>query len=297
LATLFIASMPEDQERASELRTALVRDGAGVVWGPDRPPGEDALEWTRRRIAEAHVVVVLWSRHALASPTIRHQADLARRQHKLLSARLEPGLDLGPSAGSPVDLTDWPRPQHKGYARIRQRLAERVRASASAPATATPVARSQPVVLAMAGLWMLGTIAIAAVILLGTPRDVEESPPPAPEGFAPQVSVTFTDKRWVGEWPPEQWAETVQAELRERLGSAWSEEGQPVDVDIEVGDLVAGRRPVTAAADECREFSVLVRSLDALDSSNNEIEHGAAAVQVARQVAFCLRNQVRTRVD
>ncbi|MBU6373184.1 MAG: TIR domain-containing protein [Alphaproteobacteria bacterium] len=130
MADIVLAYAPQDGAAGAAVGEALAAAGFDVRADP--PPS--ARSRLAKRAAEAHAVVVLWSRHAAASPSVLRQAAQARQAGKLVGARLgkvtPPPLGRGAPA---VDLS-----AHDGL--------DDLLAALRPPATPTPVVAAPLVV-------------------------------------------------------------------------------------------------------------------------------------------------------
>ena len=85
MADIVLTFAREDQAAGDAVGAALTAAGFDVV--ADTPPS--ARSWLAKRAEQSRAVVVLWSRHASASPSVLRQAAQARQVGKLVSARLD----------------------------------------------------------------------------------------------------------------------------------------------------------------------------------------------------------------
>lgn len=102
MADIVLAYAPQDGAAGAAVGEALAAAGFDVVADP--PPS--ARSRLAKRAADAHAVVVLWSRHATASPSVLRQAAQARQAGKLIGACLGKMTPPPLSRGAPaVDLS------------------------------------------------------------------------------------------------------------------------------------------------------------------------------------------------
>ena len=136
---VFLSYNREDLRAATRLVERLRATGLGVWWDADIPPDAPWEATIEQALAEARVVLVCWSRAAVASDNVRSEARWAREQGRLMQAFVEPcspPLFFGERQG--VDLSDWSGdPADPRFARlvtaIRSRLGEAASAAARPP--------------------------------------------------------------------------------------------------------------------------------------------------------------------
>lgn len=132
MADIVLAFAPQDGAAGAAVGEALAAAGFDVVADP--PPS--ARSRLAKRAADSHAVVVLWSRHAAASPSVLRQAAQARQAGKLIGACLGKVTPPPLSRGAPaVDLS-----AHDGLDDLLAALAPPAPSSA-APAVATAAAK------------------------------------------------------------------------------------------------------------------------------------------------------------
>jgi TIR domain len=91
---LFLSYASDDRERVAPFVDALQRAGLDVWWDRLLNGGTRFADEIELRLSAAQLVVVCWSRHAIASDWVRDEADWARQHGKLYSLRLDADLDL-----------------------------------------------------------------------------------------------------------------------------------------------------------------------------------------------------------
>ena len=109
MSHIFLSYASDDRERVRPLAEALSRRGWSVWWDRTIPPGKTWREVIGAGLAEAHCVVVIWSRRSIKSSWVIEEADEARRRRiPLVPARTE---DVKPPLGfgnlQAADLFDW----------------------------------------------------------------------------------------------------------------------------------------------------------------------------------------------
>ena len=68
----FISYAREDRDRAAKLAVALEARGWSVWWDPKIQAGQSFDEIIERELAAADCVVVLWSKHSIASEWVKN---------------------------------------------------------------------------------------------------------------------------------------------------------------------------------------------------------------------------------
>lgn len=93
MTEIFLSYASADRGKAIAVERALSTAGHSVFWDQETPPGRDWDSWIREKLANAKVVVVLWSKASVASANVRHEAMIARNAGQLIPVlieRLEP---------------------------------------------------------------------------------------------------------------------------------------------------------------------------------------------------------------
>ena len=105
---VFISYAREDRERAQWVATGLLAAGQTVWWDRQLAGGQDFGDEIAQRLAEARLVLVLWSGASVASNFVRDESSRARDAGKLLPVRIEDvPLPLGFGTLHTLDLLDW----------------------------------------------------------------------------------------------------------------------------------------------------------------------------------------------
>jgi hypothetical protein len=106
--SVFISYKRENQDAVQRLVEALRDAGLKVWWDQDIAPDAPWEATIEAELEKAKVVVVCWSRAAVASENVKAEARRARNQGKLIQTYVEPcdpPLFFGERQG--VDLSDW----------------------------------------------------------------------------------------------------------------------------------------------------------------------------------------------
>ena len=105
---VFLSYKREDLKAASRLVQALRAAGLDVWWDADIPPDAPWEATIEAALADAKVVLVCWSKAAVASDNVRSEARWARDQGRLIQLFVEqcnPPLFFGERQG--IDLSVW----------------------------------------------------------------------------------------------------------------------------------------------------------------------------------------------
>jgi hypothetical protein len=89
VADLFLSYAREDVECAEALARALKARGWDVWWDRRILPGQTFADVIERELAQAGCVIVLWSRHSIASRWVKTEAEEAAEQNRLVPVRIE----------------------------------------------------------------------------------------------------------------------------------------------------------------------------------------------------------------
>ena len=84
MADVFISYAAEDRRLGAELAAQLARRGFSVWWDYELLGGERFREVIGRELEAARCAAVIWTPRSVASPFVQDEADLARRQDKLI---------------------------------------------------------------------------------------------------------------------------------------------------------------------------------------------------------------------
>jgi hypothetical protein len=108
MSDIFISYAHEDRSRAQTLAQTLEDRGWSIFWDRTIPIGKTWRETIGRELAEAHCVIVLWSKTSIESDWVAEEADDAKRRRLLVPVLIN---DLQPPLGfrsiQTADLVDW----------------------------------------------------------------------------------------------------------------------------------------------------------------------------------------------
>ena len=159
---VFISYASEDRDRADKLARALGAAGWSVWWDRKIITGQTFDQAIERELESAKSVVVLWSKHSIASEWVKNEAAVAAERGVLLPAVIDsvkPPLEF--RRKQTAELIDWDgESSHSGF----QALCEGVAASIGS----VPLRRSIPRQRQnwqWSPRWTLAAIAIFAVAL------------------------------------------------------------------------------------------------------------------------------------
>jgi type VI secretion system protein ImpL len=86
---IFLSYAREDEAHAHELATALGQRGFSVFWDREVPPGATWHSHIGEALANAKCVVVVWSRHSIASDWVLEEASEGKRRKVLVPVLFE----------------------------------------------------------------------------------------------------------------------------------------------------------------------------------------------------------------
>jgi hypothetical protein len=135
MSQIFLSYAREDRQKAELLADVLSRRGWSVWWDRAILPGRSFEDDIERQVQEARVIVVLWSRAAVASEWVRNEAAEGRKRGILVPARLDDAtIPLSFRGVQTADLLGWDG--DAGHAELRQliRAVEGLLASGSVDA-------------------------------------------------------------------------------------------------------------------------------------------------------------------
>jgi hypothetical protein len=222
LADVFLSYSSKDRKAAERVERALSGHGIEVFWDQETPPGVDWDTWIRDKLANAKVVVVLWSKDSIASPNVRHEAIVARDVGKLVPAMIEtlsPGdFPMGLYLVQGVQLQDWRDAQSAGMERlvaeVRARLGRETGGTAPPkPARIATATHPSRVSLMLVGLVLAAVLGLVGWLVLkpdwpeepaGVPETTMAKPtsePSCPDGAVPSQSECASGVRSISSAP------------------------------------------------------------------------------------------------
>ncbi|MFZ1109035.1 MAG: tetratricopeptide repeat protein [Rhodomicrobium sp.] len=89
MADIFISYARADRDYARRLAAYIEDAGLTVWWDMSLQPGEVFRDEIERRIGEARHVIVIWSETSVKSDFVQDEADVARKQNKLVPIRID----------------------------------------------------------------------------------------------------------------------------------------------------------------------------------------------------------------
>jgi len=108
MSEIFISYASQDRETAKALAQFLEQRSCSVFWDRTIPPGKSWDDILEQALREARVVVVLWSKAAVASDWVKAEAAEAAARGILVPAMIEKTeLPLRFRAIQAADLTTW----------------------------------------------------------------------------------------------------------------------------------------------------------------------------------------------
>ena len=172
---VFLSYKREDAAAAAKLVEGLRDIGLDVWWDSDIPAGAAWEATIERALVEAKVVIVCWSKAAVASDNVRSEARWAREQGRLIQLFVEPcspPLFFGERQG--LDVSDWSGDRtdlhfQRLVSEIRARLDNR-EAIPSGAAPITPESKSHAAEAPPATSSERRQITVMSVDLVGSTR-------------------------------------------------------------------------------------------------------------------------------
>lgn len=193
MTDVFISYASEDRDRAEKLASALSAVGWSVWWDRKIITGQTFDQAIERELESAKSVVVLWSKHSIASEWVKNEAAVAAERGVLLPAVIDgvkPPLEF--RRKQTAELIDWDgEPSHSGFQALCQGVATSI---GSVPLRQSIPRQRQK--LRWSPRWALAAIAILAVALglgvysLGPWRTGTPTPIPQSDHFESRKSVS-----------------------------------------------------------------------------------------------------------
>jgi hypothetical protein len=105
---VFISYSRRDTARAEAFAKAFAAEGVDAFWDRAIPAGVHWNDYLARKLGEADIVLVLWSETSVASPYVKEEADVGKRQGKLVPVAIDPvEPPFGFSLLQATDFTTW----------------------------------------------------------------------------------------------------------------------------------------------------------------------------------------------
>jgi tetratricopeptide (TPR) repeat protein len=168
MADVFLSYSRENQVTARRFAEELEREGLSVWWDQALSAGQAFDTVTEQALADAHAVVVLWSKHSVDSRWVRAEATEAERSRKLVPVMIE-------SCKRPIlfelvhtaELSHWKGdredPAWKGFIRDLHGITRMASDPNRAIARALPAAHGNDPIRRN---WFVWTLAVSALVLM-----------------------------------------------------------------------------------------------------------------------------------
>ena len=142
MADIFLSYAREDETRIEPLVAAFREQGWSVFWDRHIPAGQSWRSHIGQALRDAKCVVVVWSRHSVASRWVMEEAEEGQQRGNLVPVLLEAvELPIGFRGIQAGDLREWqpdrPSPQFAQLVRDIDALLH----GAPRPSTAAPIAK------------------------------------------------------------------------------------------------------------------------------------------------------------
>lgn len=181
MADVFVSYASEDRDRAAKLAGAVSALGWSVWWDRRIITGQAFDQAIEHELETAKSVVVLWSKHSIASEWVKNEAAVASERGVLVPAIIDTvKLPLEFRRKQTADLTDWKgEPSHSGF----QALCEGVATTIGGAPPDQPIPRHEQK-LRRSPRWAMAAIAAIAVAvglgvyLMGPWRTTTRTPIP-----------------------------------------------------------------------------------------------------------------------
>jgi hypothetical protein len=127
MSQIFISYASEDRAFAARLAGVFESEGWSVWWDKQIPPGMDYAQVIEKAVTDASCIVVLWSKHSIASRWVHTEAAAGADRHIIATVI----IDQTPGDQVPFEfrrlqatnLADWqPGSAHEGYASLANRI-------------------------------------------------------------------------------------------------------------------------------------------------------------------------------
>ncbi len=147
MADIFISYAHEDESRVLPIVKALHKNGWSVFWDKTIPPGEQWHVYISKALNASPCVIVVWSRHAIASDSVIEEAHVAKTKGVLVPLRIdavEPPLGFG--LFQAPDFSDWKNnTSHQAFQKLIGAIESKISSSAHTVITPTPAKEPNPV--------------------------------------------------------------------------------------------------------------------------------------------------------
>ncbi|MBX3516637.1 MAG: toll/interleukin-1 receptor domain-containing protein [Rhodospirillales bacterium] len=142
MVDVFISYAREDRDRAMILVNALERAGRSVWWDVSIPAGSNWHKEITSRLAQAKCIIVLWSATSIYKEFVTDEAELGKRQNKLIPVLIDPiEPPLGFGLRQCVNLVGWEGEwEHPDYQILLRAINEKVDGQPDLRATAKKIA-------------------------------------------------------------------------------------------------------------------------------------------------------------
>lgn len=196
MTDIFISYASEDRDRASQLASALAALGWSVWWDRKIIAGQAFDQAIERELEAAKSVVVLWSKHSVASEWVKNEAAVAAERRVLVPVIIESvKLPLEFRRKQTADLIDWKgEPSHRGFQALREGVATTI--GSAPPPQVIPPQRQK---LRWNPTWAVAAIAaIAVAVGLGVysiGRWPTTTPTPVPQSEHSAASMPLQSKK------------------------------------------------------------------------------------------------------
>lgn len=140
MSDIFISYSSDDKERVRPLVRLLEQQGWSIWWDRKIRPGQIFDQVIEQAITEARCVLVIWSRHSVASNWVKTEADEGVSQNKLIPVLMDQvPIPLEFRRIQAANLTDWPpRAESSEFQILLDSIRGMLGESASGRATLVP---------------------------------------------------------------------------------------------------------------------------------------------------------------
>ncbi len=108
MTDVFISYSRNDRDKVQFIAEALEREGIGVWWDPEIPPGESFSKVIDRQLKAAKCIIVVWSQSSIHSNWVQEEADDGQMRNLLVPVMIdEVDLPRGFKRLQTADLRNW----------------------------------------------------------------------------------------------------------------------------------------------------------------------------------------------